>query len=300
MADLDTAHRGILTDFAVYEMKSNPAGIGNECTQWIYAALFEARALDHDRALGIAQSGAHYTWGRLVDADKVQRGDIAQFHHFKNTFFIYQTTSSGFSKRTSTQVRGPNHTGMVLTLPSNGAYYQLESHLHHPGIARMTIRGNTIYYESFAIALSSDELTQIKKTNDWPDSVDTNDIEDMLERVDWVGMRDRYSIDLKQAEHLVKKLNINLATPIKKPNGDDIACLLVVHAEGYLRFSSPQASSARLGMSDDQLASEKANLIHMMIKTGRKGGSAKEDEYAGDNKKERLYEHRFDWSYPGP
>src|SRR5215472_7913526 len=148
MAELDNDHRRILTDFAIYQMKSNPAGIGNECTHWIYAALFEARALDHDRALGISQTGAHFTWGRLVDRDKVQRGDIAQFHGFKNTFFIYQTTSSGFSKLTSTQVRGPNHTGMVLTLPSTGAYYQLESHLHHPGIARMTIRGNTIYYES--------------------------------------------------------------------------------------------------------------------------------------------------------
>lgn len=300
MAELDDAHRRILTDFAVYQMKSNPAGIGNECTHWIYAALFEAGALDDDRALGISQTGAHYTWGRLVDPDKVQRGDIAQFHDFKNTFFIYQTNGSHFSKLTSTQVRGPNHTGMVFSVPRNGAYYQLESHLHHPAIARMTIRGNTIYYQSFAIALSATELDQIKKTPKWPSTVDTNDIEDMLERIDWVGMRSQYSIEPKQAEHLVKKLNINLSAPIHKSNGDDIACLLVVHAHGYLGFSSPQASPVRLEMNAAQLADEKAKVIHVMIKSGRKGGSAKEDEYAGDNKKERLYEHRFDWSYSHP
>jgi hypothetical protein len=300
MADIDDAHRRILTDFAVYQMKTNPAGIGNECTHWVYAALLEARALDHDRALGISQTGAHYTWGRLVDIDKVQRGDIAQFHHFKNSFLIYLKTSSGFSKLTSNPVRGPNHTGMVFTIPRDGAYYQMESHLHQEAVARMTIRGNTIYYESFAIALSASELDQVKKTSKWPAVVDTNDIGDMLERIDWVGMRDEHSIDLKQAEHLVKKLNIKLSAPVTKPNGDDIACLLVVHAHGYLKFSSPIASPDRLGMSDAQVADEKAKVIHMMIKSGRRGGPATDDEYAGDNKKQRLYDHRFDWSYPGP
>jgi hypothetical protein len=300
MAEVDDAHRRTLTAFGVYQMNSNPAGIGNECTHWIYAALFEARALDSDRTLGISQSGPHYTWGRLVDADKVQRGDIAQFHHFKNTFFLFQNTSSGFSALTSVQVRGPNHTGMVFTVPRDGTYYQLESHLHHPGIARMTVRGNTIYYESFAIALSAADLAQIKNTPVWPAGIKTDDIEDMLERISWVGMRDKHSMDLKAADQLVKRLKHKLSAPITQANGDDIACLLVVHADGYLKFSSPQASPARLGMSDSQIADEKAHLIHTMIKSGRHGGSATEDEYGGDNKKQRLYDHRFDWSYPQP
>src|SRR4051812_34594871 len=84
MTDIDERHRRILTDFAVYQMKFNPAGIGNECTHWIYAALFEARALDHDRVLHIAQTLPHYTWGRIVSTSDVQRGDIAQFHGFQN------------------------------------------------------------------------------------------------------------------------------------------------------------------------------------------------------------------------
>ncbi|MFZ0956813.1 MAG: hypothetical protein WAN60_10755, partial [Candidatus Sulfotelmatobacter sp.] len=168
------------------------------------------------------------------------------------------------------------------------------------GIPRMTVRGNTIYYESFAIALSASELAQIKGTTPWPASVDTTDIEDMLERVDWVGMRDQHAMDLKAADLLVKRLRHNLSAPVTQSNGDDIACLLVVHADGYLRFSSPQASSARLGMNADQLANEKAQVIHMMIRSGRRGGAANEDEYGGDNKKQRLYDHRFDWSYPGP
>jgi hypothetical protein len=300
MAEIDAAHRRILTNFAVYQMNSNPAGIGNECTHWIYAALFEARALESDRGLGISQTGAHYTWGRQVDPDQVQRGDIAQFHHFKNTFYLYQKTSTGVTTLTSDQVRGPNHTGMVFTVPKNGTYYQMESHLHHTGIPRMTVRGNTIYYDSFAIALSASELAQIKGTTTWPATVDTTDIEDMLERIDWVGMRDDHAMDLKPADLLVKKLNHNLSAPVTKANGDDIACLLVVHADGYLRFSSPQASTARLGMNADQLANEKAQLIHMMIVSGRRGGSKDEDQYGGDNKKQRLYDHRFDWSYPRP
>ncbi len=66
MTDIDSSHRRILTRFGVYQMTNNPAGIGNECTHWIYAALFEARALDHDKALKIGQGGIPYTWGRPV------------------------------------------------------------------------------------------------------------------------------------------------------------------------------------------------------------------------------------------
>src|SRR6266849_3785461 len=66
MTDIDSSHRRILTRFGVYQMTNNPAGIGNECTHWIYAALFEARALDHDKALKIGQGGI--PWGGLSAA----------------------------------------------------------------------------------------------------------------------------------------------------------------------------------------------------------------------------------------
>jgi hypothetical protein len=301
MTDIDDPHRRTLTDFGVYQMKFNPPGIGNECTHWICAALFEARALDSDRTLHIGQSRPHYTWGRLVATNDVQRGDIAQFHGFENRFFIYQVSSSGGSTwLESRQVRGPNHTGMVVVNPDSGAYYQLESHLHQPDTTRMRVRGNTIYYESFAIALSADDLQQIQGSAAWPTDINTADITDMLERIDWTGMRQQHLIDLVAADRLVRQIKGRAPSAVIKANGDDVACLCVIHANGYLRFSCPQASSARLGMDDTQLATEKADLIHKMIVSGRRGGSPTEDEFGGDNKAQRLHDDRFDWTYPRP
>jgi hypothetical protein len=38
-----------------------------------------------------------------------------------------------------------------------------------------------------------------------------------------------------------------------------------------------------------------------MIVRGRKGHSPTEDEFGGDNKKQRLHDHRFDWTFsPAP
>lgn len=295
--DIDDSRRRTLTDFGVYQMMFNRPGIGNECTHWIYAALFEARALDRDRTLHIQQTGPHYTWGRLAGTN-VQRGDIAQFHGFQNRFFICQVNGSGgYEWRTSDQVRGPNHTGMVFIPPKSGSYYQLELHLHQPDVTRMRVRGNTIYYQSFAIVLSASDLQQVKGTNAWPGDVKTDDIADMLERIDWVGMRQQYSIDLPTADTLSLRIRHGTAPSKLLAKGKTIACLCVVHASGYLRFYCPQASAARLSMDDTQLATEKANLIHAMIKSGRKGGRTDEDEFGGDNKEQRLHDHRFDWSY---
>jgi hypothetical protein len=53
-------------------------------------------------------------------------------------------------------------------------------------------------------------------------------------------------------------------------------------------------------MNDSQLADEKADLIHKMIRGGRRGGNPDQDEFGGDNKKVRLHDHRFDWSFPQP
>jgi len=308
MTDIDSSHRRILTKFGVYQMTNNPAGIGNECTHWIYAALFEARALDHDAALNIAQSGIPYTWGRPVGATAAQPGDIAQFHGFRNTFFVYQTDGSGgWSTVSATKIRGPNHTGMVYIAPRSGTYFQLESHLHQAGETLMRVRGNTIYYESFAIALSADDLKQLKGSQSWPSDVNTSDMDDMIERVDWVGMRhnpsvaarrDKLSIPVHTADTLIGRINRKLS-PIEVDK-TEVAFLFVVHATGDLRFYCPQQSPARLAMNDSQLADEKAALIHKMIKGGRTGGKPDEDAYGGDNKKVRLHDQRFDWSFPQP
>jgi hypothetical protein len=315
MADIDASHRNLLTRFGVYQMVNNPAGIGNECTHWIYAALFEARALDHDRHLkkgdghlNIGQSGIPYTWGRPITADAAQPGDIAQFHGFKNTFFVYQTDGSGGSSWLSaTKIRGPNHTGMVYIAPRSGTYYQLESHIHQAGQTVMRVRGNTIYYQSFAIALSADDLKKLKGSQSWPSDVNTSDMDDMIERVDWVGMRDKPSVALTRdklsipmgtADTLIARINRKVS-PIEVDK-TEVAFLFVVHTTGDLRFYCPQQSPARLAMNDGQLADEKAHLIDTLIKGGRAGGAASEDEFGGDNKKVRQHDHRFDWSFPQP
>jgi len=38
MADIDQSHRDLLIEFAADKYLNNPAGIGNECTHWVYAA----------------------------------------------------------------------------------------------------------------------------------------------------------------------------------------------------------------------------------------------------------------------
>lgn len=296
MTDIDAKKRQVLTAFGVYQMQTNPGGIGNECTHWIYAALFEARALDHDRALHIGQAAPPYTWGRRVDAAHAQRGDIAQFHGFRNHFFIYLPDVAGGTRwAEATKIRGPNHTGMVFTAPRSGVYYQLESHLHQPGVAVMSIRGNTVFYDSFSIAIPASDFARIKGSRAWPLDIKPSDTDDLLERVDWVELRDQYSITAKAAAALVQTARHGKTPTLA---GKDIAVVFQVQSTGQLRFYRPQASADRLRMSADQLATEKASLIKRLIHGGRNGHQASEDDYGGDNKGQRVKDHRFDWSFP--
>jgi hypothetical protein len=301
MTDIDAKKRQILTSFGVYQMNKNPGGIGNECTHWIYAALFEARALDHDRALHIAQNLPPYTWGRPVDASAVQRGDIAQFHDFKTEFFVFVQNASSSRWAEATKIRGPNHTGMVFTVPRSGMYYQLESHLHQPGYAVMSVRGNTVFFESFAIAVPMQDFAKLQGNKSWPADVDIAQLDDLLERVDWADLRGRFTVPLTWADSSIKGIK-HKKTPVL--DGGDVGMFCRVKVSGKLRFFCPQASNDRLQMSDDQLAAEKAKLIARMIRGGRKGHGATEDEYSGDNKQQRVKDHRFDWTFvqaaPGP
>lgn len=294
MTDIDASKQALLTQFGVYQMTNNPAGIGNECTHWIYAALFEARALDHDRALHIAQRGIPYTWGRRIEAAAALRGDIAQFHNFRNDFFIYVPDSQGWRIHTATKVRGPNHTGMVFTQPRAGAYYQLESHIHQHGVPLMSIRGATIYYESFAIAIPTSAFASVSGSQDWPSSVNPLDAADLMERVGWTQLRAAYSISPAKAEAAVRQIRHG-HTP--KVDGAEISVLFRVHTIGHHRFYRPQASAARLAMTPDQITTEKAAVIRAMIAGGRTGHSASEDEFGGDNKRARIHAHRFDWTF---
>ncbi|WP_395665944.1 hypothetical protein [Methylocella sp.] len=296
MTDIDATKQQLLTRFGVHQMTNNPAGVGNECTHWIYAALFEARALDHDRALHIGQGGVPYTWGREVAAPAVERGDVAQFHSFRNEFFIYAPDGSGGSYiNTATKVRGPNHTGMVFTKPAGGAYYQLESHIHAPGVSLMSIRGATIYFESFAVAVPASAISRVVGSQNWPSSVRPADAEDLMERVGWTSLRAEFGVSAAAASAAIGQIRHGRTPTV---DGRDVAALFRVSATGRHRFYRPQASAARLSMSPDQLAAEKQAVIRAMIAGGRAGHSATEDEFGGDNKRARIRDGRFDWSFP--
>lgn len=321
MTDIDSSHRLTLTSFGAYQAIANPAGIGNECTHWIYAALFEARALQTDQHLKkgdghftIGQTGVPKTWGRPITPSAAQPGDIAQFRNFSNTFFRYQKdVASGNWDVLNTdkpEQRGPDHTGMVFTPPTSGAYYQLESHLHQPGVPRMRVRRNTIYFESFAIALSAEDLQQI------PSSVNTSDMRDMREHIDWAGMRNKasraaervtLSIPMHTANTLIARIKQNDALRASNRNllpievhGSEVFFLFVPQAFGELRFYCPQGSDDRLGMDASRLAKEKARVIDILIRTGEEGDDPSGDAFGDDNKAARIQNGFFDWSYPGP
>ena len=161
----------------------------------------------------------------------------------------------------------------------------------------MRIRGNTIYYESFAVSISVADFNSIKGSKAWPANVNPADGEDLLERIDWVWLRTDRSVDLQVASTQILRIKQRKTPTI---GGTDVAVLFRVQTTGSLSFFSPQASTARLTMTPDQLATAKAELIQRMIRSGRKGHSGKEDEFGGDNKQQRIHDHRFNWTFTQP
>jgi hypothetical protein len=160
----------------------------------------------------------------------------------------------------------------------------------------MRVRGNTIYYESFAIALSQADLTAQQSSPAWPADVDISNMDAVLERIDWSGMRSKLSTSLAAGDALIPRIRQNPAAPAQL-DGKTIAVLFVAHCSGNLKFYCPQASAARLAMNDQQFAAEKAKLMGRCERGGRPGGPADVDEYGGDNKRVRERNDRFNWSF---
>jgi hypothetical protein len=299
MTDIDATQRSVLTGFGVYQMRFNPGGIGNECTHWIYAALFEARALDSDRASNIQQVRIPYVWGRAVPPSAAQRGDIAQYHHgFESSFGIGWLTAGGDPRwNEATRRRGPQfHTGMLFTSIRRGAFGELESHLHSAGTPVMSIRYNTIYSESFAVAVSAADLAKLKGTDAWPANVDLTNDYDAFERVDWIGLRDKYTINLAQGKDMLRGLK---ASKVPNVGGGPLGVVFWVETTGDLNFHAPQLSTARMNMTSAQLAAEKAQLIRMLLASGRPGADDPSDPYHADSKAQRRGTY-FDWTFPRP
>jgi hypothetical protein len=298
MTDVDAAHQGVLTAFGWRQSRHNPAGIGNECTHWIYAALFEARALDFDRALHIAQTGEHYTWGRPIQPALALAGDIVQFRNYHNVF-TYWIRGEDPAKSYDMK-RGPLHTAMVGVTQSHtfdGQHLLLESHLHQPGVAVMTIRPNRVYDDNFAVALTAREFADLRRTSIWPDTVNSLDPENVARNVAWRSLRDRHPFPLHDAE-----VKLQQAWHGHTQNIDPgIHVLFRLRTTGEIRCFRPQQSPARLAMNAAQLQAEKQRLIAMMIRSGRRGALEGHghhlDEYGSDNKRVRLHDHRFDWQF---
>jgi hypothetical protein len=301
MTDLDLQHQHILSAFGWDQWRSNHAGIGNECTHWIYAALLEARALDHDPGLHIAQNGQHYTWGRRIEPAAALAGDIVQFRNYLNRFLFWFRDERRWLRQDL--LRGPMHTAMVATTQSHtfeGQHLLLESHLHQLGVPRMTTRENRVYDANFAAALTTAQFSRVRGTTTWPASVDTTNAADLDRNVVWLRLRDDYPFPIHDADLAFHRIMHGSA-----PNIDsNIAFLFRLSTTGEIRFYRPQQSRERLAMNDAEFQAEKERVIAMMVRNGRPGDQATRghplDEYGSDNKQARQRAHLFNWRFNAP
>ena len=298
MTDVDATHQGILPTFGWDQWRTNRAGIGNECTHWIYAALLEARALDYDPVQHIAQTGNRYTWGRHIQPQASIAGDIVQFRDYRNRFTFWFRDEGRWL--THEFLRGPMHTAMVAIAQNHtfdGQHLLLESHLHQPGVARMTLRENRVYDDNFAVALTTEQFNRVRQTVSWPASVDSRDAVSLARGVTWLRLRDSNRFAMHDADAAFRRILHGQA-----PNIDpDIAFLMRLTTSGEIRFYRPQLSPARLAMNAVQFEAEKQRVIAMMIRSGRPGERAIPghplDEYGSDNKAIRVHDRRFDWRF---
>jgi hypothetical protein len=224
-----------------------------------------------------------------------------QFNNYRNKFtFCFRDNRGGWRLLEREYIRGPLHTAMVAITQSHtfkGQHLLLESHLHQPGVARMTIRSNRVYDDNFAVALSKQEFASLQGTATWPASIDTSDSDSLARNVTWLTLRDDHPFPMHDADAATHAL-MRLHTPRLDP---DIVVLCRLKTSGEIRFFRPQQSDARLAMDAAAFQAEKQRVIAMMIRSGRPGDSATPghplDEYGSDNKQIRVHDDRFDWHF---
>ena len=302
MADVDLMHQRMLSAFGWGQWRSNHAGIGNECTHWVYAALLEARALDS--GLGIQQQHDPYTWGRLIPSSEMIAGDILQLNNFVNIFQFAFIEPSPWRMLPSLRLaRSPRHTAMCGITQSHtfdGQHLVLESHLHMPGYARMTIREGRIYVASFSLAMTARQFAAARADGTIPADLDLNDNYALANKPGWLRLRDNCAID----DHVASAAFHRMAHSHDPVLPSDVAFLFRIHTTGQLRCFRPQASPARLAMDATAFAAEKRRLIAMMIRSGRHGDTPSRrhplDEFDSDNKRLRVHDHFFDWQSVSP
>lgn len=291
MSDIDATHQRRLMELGLRLAKQHIAGIGNECTHWIYAALLEARALDLD--------GVRLRWGRRVPEAAAIPGDIVQFHNFHNRFeFWFRETQQG--SRTDI-ARAPRHTAMIAGVSpvrSHGEIVVFESHVTQAGYARMTVRENRVYTHDFAIALSHQQFAELRRTKFGITFGDLGNhsalYESLSRRMDWLGVANlspsRFSAQeinaaFRAIDHTGSHVSVN----------PDIALLARCSVRGQVEIYRPQRSESRLAMNAEAFQAEKQRVIAMMHRTGRRGHDAHEDEFGNDNRQFRWNHGYFNW-----
>lgn len=276
MGDIsDTALAGIV-QFCEKQKTSNPNGIGNECTHFVYAALFEANAADGALEISkktketplVQTSRKPYHWGRKLDPNEAKGGDVVQFDDVVQNIYIYSDADNNATWRHDQRIRGPMHTGVLAIGPYHGNFDLYEAHITQDGYNKMQVRTNSVFYESFAIGISKDYLQK----NKHPMSLSRylqehrSDTAALLSSVNWAALRtpSHEANPLKEGQ-LKAAFNSGTA-PLP-----DIAIFFQVNVKGSIRLYRPQASLHRQRLTTAERTKEKEKLIKMMKRSGRAG-----------------------------
>jgi hypothetical protein len=195
--------------------------------------------------------------------DAALAGDIVQFNNYRNKFtFCFRDNRGGWRWLEREYIRGPLHTAMVAITQSHtfkGQHLLLESHLHEPGVARMTIRSNRVYDDNFAVALTTQEFASLQGTTTWPASVDNFDSDSLARNVIWLTLRDDHPFPMHEADAAIHNIML-----------------------GHMPRLSPDIVMLC------RLKAEKQRVMDMMIRSGRPGDRDTPghplDEYGSDNK----------------
>jgi hypothetical protein len=178
-----------------------------------------------------------------------------------------------------------------------GQHLVLESHLHDPAYAMMTIRESRVYNANFSVSMTTQQFNLAKTNGTFAGDLDWTDMRALATKPAWLRIRDNFETDDAKAAAAFQRM----ARRQDPKLSDDVAFMMRLHTTGRVRFFRPQASPARLAMDDAAFAAEKQRLIARLIRSGRSGEAETRthhlDQYDSDNKRARQRDHYFDWRF---
>ncbi|MDP4021679.1 hypothetical protein Q8W71_03500 [Methylobacterium sp. NEAU 140] len=293
MADIAPSDSEKLVRFALFQERTNPGGIGNECTHFVYAGLLEIRALDgmvrKDPQVATDNNAAALRWGRKVDAAEAIPGDVVQYRDQKASIVVYSSLVGSGNLYAASRMRGPQHTAITYTRPYQGDLIEFECHLSNDGpdqasYTKMQVRENRVFVESYAIEIGeaalnqpSSLMTYIRNTGGTPEA--------LFRAVNWGALRQNFTPSAARLAEIRRSIKAG-----QTPAGVGIFFEVVV--TGSTTFYRPQISNERRTMAPAALQAEKAKVVDRMKKTGRKGSAA-----TGDSKTDRIAAGSFNWEF---